>query len=241
MNRDQATTHLVTNCACWKGKKDMLNNKQLFTDEEVVTLATNHQSAVLLTNSLRNISEAVGAPKTLTLNELPAFIEEKMEEKDGEKKPGEEEVVNAETCEKCGGEMIDGKCKCSEAAPPPAMNRRARSTEEWINQAPPEARAMLNGLIANERSAKNELITKLVGNAAAPVAAQLRKAYARNTVDELKAMVSAMGVTNRQRNDDNDPLTLYFGAGGGGDNDIQVDNAAADQGVEYSGAWPAAS
>ena len=61
-----------------------------------------------------------------------------------------------------------------------------------------------------------------------------------SVVDELKAMVSAMTVTNKQRNDDSDPLTLYFGAGGGADHE-QIDNAANDQGVEYTGSWPASA
>lgn len=237
MDRDQAIAHLTTNCNCWKGKKDVLANTQMFTDAQVIELATNHKNAVLLANSLRDISEAVGAPKTLTINELPAFIKEKVEEKEEDKPEGEEIAMNEEPCPECGG--MGGECTCEKKKEAPAMNRKrgSKSTEQWLAEAPPEAREMLTNMMNDNKRVKAELITKLIANAKGNTAATLRKAYSRNTIAELQAMLGAKKVTNKQEN--SDPLTLYFGAGGGVDDIQQVDNSNANDGVEFSGAWPA--
>jgi hypothetical protein len=115
----------------------------------------------------------------------------------------------------------------------PVGNKKP-TTEEWLSTAPPEAREMLNGLIANERSQKAELVAKLVTNAKPEVKARLQKSLATKSVADLRDLVELLPVTNARRED---PLINYFGAGGGS-NDVQVDNASESDGVDYDGQWP---
>lgn len=230
MNRDQAISHLTTNCDCWKGKKDLLSNKTHFTDDDITKLMTNFQAGQLAVNSLKEIGQAVGAPATLTINAMPAFVKEKVAA-----------APAAAKCPECGAAMADGKCPdCGygaaaepEAAP---VGNKKRTTEQWIADAPPEAREMLNGLINNERTVKTSLITKIVANAKAGTKERLQKTLATKSVSELRDLVSLLPTSNQQTNDD--PLTNYFGAGGGS-NDIIVDNATSQaDGVDYDGPWP---
>lgn len=229
MNRDQAINHLTTNCDCWKGKKELLTNKTHFTDEDITKLMTNFQAGQLAVNSLKEIGQAVGAPATLTINAMPAFVKEKVAMA----------APAAAKCPECGAAMADGKCpECGygTAKEEPVVGNKKRTTEQWLADAPPEAREMLNGLIANERSAKSELISKLVANAKPGAKERLQKSLASKTVIELRDLVSILPTNNRHQQDD-DTLTNYFGAAGSS-NDVIVDNTIAQDGVEYAGPWP---
>lgn len=217
MNRDQAITHLTTNCVSWKGKKELLSNKQSFTDEEVIRLAQEHQANTLAVNTLQQIGKQVGAPETLTINAMPAFIKDKMAVD-----PEEEEEETDE---------YDNPIGKKKAVP---VGNAKRTTEQWIADAPPEAREMLNGLIANERSAKTELIGKLVANAKPEVKARLQKSLSTKLVHELRDLVELLPVANTRRED---PLVNYFGAAGGS-NDVTVENTSLPDGVDYDGQWP---
>lgn len=226
MNRDQATTYLTTNCDCWKNKKEVLANKQLFTDEEVVRLADKHKASTLAVNSLRQISQTVGAPKTLTINEMPAFIKDKMDEK--------EAAPKKKTCPECEGKGED--CKCDEpiVEEPVVPTGNRKSTAQWLAEAPPEARELLTNAINDSKAAKADLIDKIVANSKPEVATRLRKIYAGHTINELKDILGATVVNSRKAS--SDPLTNYFGAGGGSDY-VENEESELDEGVEYVGEW----
>ena len=233
MNRDQAITHLTTNCACWKGKKDVLTNKQTFTDEEVIRLATEHQASTLAINTLQEVGKTIGAPSTLAINAMPAFIKSKVAAATTAEADAEDAVDGGvdDAEEDASGQVVKKK----PVAMPMMAATNTKSTADWLAEAPPEAREMLNGLIANERAAKTELINKLVSNARTDVIkARLTNTLSTKPLNELRDLLELMPVSNKKMND---PLVNYFGAAGG-NNDVEVENSIVPDGVEYDGQWP---
>lgn len=220
MNRDQAISYLTTNCACWKGKEALLGNATSFTDAEVVQLAQEHKTSVSVVNVLRSVGTTVGAPKTLTLNEMPAFIKEKMDAKP---------PVEKKKCAECEGKGEDCECPPEKGPAAPA----APTMNAWIQSAPPEARNGLNRLIQREKKERENIISKLTANVAAPAKAKLLESLSKLDTEALEAMLPV--TTNKSR--DNDPLANFFGAGGGDDNAYITNHEAEPEGVDYVGPW----
>ena len=229
MTRDQAITKLVANCSCWKGKKELLSNNTNFTDEEIMALLNNAESAA----ALASIGKSVGAPATITANAMPAFIQEKIDKK---KEAEEEETANADPDaeeEETVAEDEGEKKKPAFLNKTKNSRRKPKTVQSWLEEAPPEARDMLGGLIENDKSDRKDSIEKLVANAAAEDQAELRTEYGKMATKTLKKLVGKIPTTNRST-EEND-LASYFGLQGGG---MPVSNANTPDSVEYAGEWP---
>ena len=95
MDRTKATAFLVTNCDCWKGKEKVLQNKELFDDASVIALAKNAARGMQNEVVVNALTTKLG-DKCPTLNEMPAFIKDKIAAKDEKKVDPEEEEVDGE-------------------------------------------------------------------------------------------------------------------------------------------------
>lgn len=65
---------LTTNCGHWKGKDVVLNDEKSFTDAEVEAFKTNAEAQTLAINTLKGVSEAIKAPATTSVADLPKLV-----------------------------------------------------------------------------------------------------------------------------------------------------------------------
>jgi hypothetical protein len=77
--REQLVEWLVTNCDCWKGKAEVLNKEDAFTEDELKKLKENTEATTLAVNTLKEIASTVEAPKDATLNSLVTLVKNKCD------------------------------------------------------------------------------------------------------------------------------------------------------------------
>lgn len=205
MNRQQNITFLTTNCDCWKGKDKVLANTEAFTDDDLNALREQH----VLANGFRDVSIAVGAPGTLLVNELPAFIQQKIDaKKKGAVPPEEEEDEEDEE------ELMPKKKPIIPIA----------------NRLSPEELPVWNTAVRIEREARQRLTDQLTRIAAhSPPQRQLlitNKLKTNPTYEQLQEMLDLVGPTENSLGDVPTPLPNYFGAAGRPD--TTVNTAAMD-------------
>lgn len=177
MDRTQAIGWLVANCAEWKGKDKLLANKDAFSDDEVKALVKNaeklkadvaERDALLTANkALLDAAKALGAPASMTVNEMPAFIKEKMDAKKGSgDKDEDKDEKKEEEVENRLKELIKNQLS-------------GLSAKDWLGLAPAEVRegvANAMTVVADEQSRLIGAITANVadGEAKSRIIANLR-------------------------------------------------------------------
>lgn len=216
--------HLVANSGGW-GEEDrpLLNGLK---DERLIKLVANSQKTELLEVAFNAFREVHPEVAELTVNEMPSFIKEKMAGGDEEEEDDEEEVV-APVEENDDDEEVEnsGKKKpcnnCEETMNRSATkNRAAKSTKEWLAEAPEEIRTMVANNLRQQRTAKENLIKKLTANVAEPAKKNLVSVYSKLSVDDLTAMVENRPTSNSagtggDEEDLETLLTNWAGAAGG--------------------------
>lgn len=182
--REQAINQLVTNCDCWKGKQEVLANKDSFTDEDIQKLLKDFSARKLAVNTLREIGVATGAPATLTVNEMPAFIKAKMGKGDNE-----EEEQTPDNEEEEGEESMMNKSTKNAAKKPAPITERLSpdELEVWNNAVQ---------ITANE---KKKIVKQLVANLEGDYRKEKYTKLMKKSMDDLREMLELRGTYNAER------------------------------------------
>jgi len=200
--RKTIVTELTANCACWRDGADVLNE---MTDERLLAVAKAHKEATENAIVVDAVRETFKPPASLAINEMPAFIKEKIAAKDEEDEEEEDEKKSAA----------------------PAANTKtvAKSAEQWLAEAPAEIRTAVANAMAIERREKQLLVDRLTANVAddksrGRLAAELSKKAIGELRDlsllvpvrnELPPDYSGLGIgepTDNAADDDNDILEI---------------------------------
>lgn len=197
--RKDHVTYLVTNCECYKGKESVLNDAKLFTDPEVEKLRTNHEKNVQNSLVVNALVTKLG-DKAPALNEMPAFIQEKIDAKKEDAKDGGKDDSD---------ENPDGTKKKK-----PVENREKPLTERLT----PDELRVWNAMKLNEQRETSSLVEKLVANVKDPKAkAVLVANYSKQDRDFLELAVKSLPTPTENRGSGisaHDNPSLYLGAGG---------------------------
>jgi hypothetical protein len=176
--RDQAIQTLTTNCDCWKGKQEVLANKDSFSDEDIQRLLKAFNARKLAVNTLREIGAATGAPATLTVNEMPAFIKAKMGKKEDEEVDPEEEEEEEEP-------MMNKSTKNAAKKSAPITERLSPDELEVWNNAVQ--------ITANE---KKKIVKQLVANLEGDYRKEKYTKLMKKSMDDLREMLELRGTYN---------------------------------------------
>lgn len=215
MSFDKAKTigFITANCDCWKGKEAVLNglDEPVLVDLELGVKRIGEKLALA-----NNVLKEIGAPDTLTVNEMPAFIKSKM----GTAKEG----AASTKCPKCKtGTMSGGKCaECgytegkeptkNEQTPPP--EKKPMTLNEMLASASPEERETWETAVRITANEKNNLIERLVANAPTDAAKKAaREVYAPMKISQLEALASALPPVTNESREDRKPAPRYLSAG----------------------------
>ena len=206
MTRQEAIDYITANCDCWKGDAETLNK---LSDDKLVKLKRETDKILEQQAVVNAVRQGFGAPASLTVNAMPAFIQEKI---DAKKKAaaGEEE------------EELDEKGNPVKKAPP----KKEMSTNEWMQAAPPDVReAVQNSLVIVKRE-QSAIVQKLVANVAnAETKKTLAARLMQKPLEELRdmlAMIPAAPTHNAQQTQPD-----YSGAAGY--NDVVGNRDQADK------------
>jgi hypothetical protein len=206
--RATIVTELTANCACWRGGAEVLNE---MADERLLAVAKAHKEATENAAVADAVKEALKPPATLSINEMPAFIKEKIaakeEEEDDKKNP-------AENMDEEEDEEDEKK---------PAAN--AKSAEQWLAEAPAEIRTAVANAMALEKREKQALVGRLTANVADGKArGRLTVELGKKTLNELRDLALLVPAAAPARNEA--PPPDYSGLGIG----EPTENAADDDG-----------
>ena len=207
MDRNATIQWLTTNCDCWKNKDKVLANKDAFTDEDLTRLKVNAEKSALTANALKETAQAFGAPATLTVNEMPAFIKDKIKAKEDEDEEDEEDEEEA----------VENKRRIKQ---PPL---RPSTLKEWEASMPPEALAIWNAAknaVGGEREKVINSLEAFVANTRDADKKRIVENRLRNpkaSLESLQETLALVGNAGAPRHDaEADPLellTLYPPAG----------------------------
>jgi hypothetical protein len=207
MNKAQLVSWLTTNCDCWKGADKVLNTME---DDQLKKLKVNaekaHEDAVVV-NAVRSKLKAAGATDDdLTANEMPAFIEEKIEDKKKAKPAaGSADGENPEPEE-------DEEVTMEDDVPKPTGNRKV-TLKQMLANASPEEKAVWDTAVRINNEAKKSLVRRLVANVQNPeVRKKLVANHMKKTVEQLELEVQAIPTANVSRDDDGETPSLFFPA-----------------------------
>ncbi len=206
--REQAINQLVTNCDCWKGKQEVLANKDSFSDEDVQRLLKAFNARKLAVNTLREIGVATGAPSTLTVNEMPAFIKAKMGKGDEEEEPTEEEEEEEPMMNKTTKNAAKKNAPITERLSPDEL-------EVWNNAVK---------ITANE---KKKIVSTLVANLSGDYRKEKYKKLMTKSMDDLREMLELQPTSNRRDDDYEEPTAN--GIGGFFTPDFDDSNSGGDR------------
>ncbi|MFA5056514.1 MAG: DUF2213 domain-containing protein [Opitutaceae bacterium] len=181
--------NLIANCGdCgWKETdRELLTN---LGDEALTKLQAN---AKTITEQKAKIAErdavvnaarkGFGIPETVTINAMPAALQEALDKK----KAGKEDEEDTGK----------GKATCNEM-----------SEEDWMKQAPASIRSAITNAKAIEQRERSALIERLTANVAAERKEVIVNRLKDKPLDELRDLLALAPVANQQA----DPLPLYTG------------------------------
>jgi hypothetical protein len=227
MNRDQIVNWLVTNCSCWKGKKEVLGNEDSFSDDDLKKLrevAERSASLEVTANALAEVATVFGAPHDLEINAMPAFIKKKIaarkDEEDMEDEEEDEDMEeNTTKAEKAPVKVANRVA----ALPRTSSKPRWKTANDWMNDpasAPADIKAAVRNAMEIEQRERMFLVDQLVANVEDESSRKrLTSKLGAKPIDELRDLVALVPATQEslranQRNDF--PFALnYLGAAGG--------------------------
>lgn len=218
MNRDATINFLVTNCDCWKGKQAVLANKEAFTDADLEKLKTNVEQSKANALTVNSIRKECGAAD-VALNEMPAFIKEKIAAK-GKKPVVEEEDEEEEE-------------EVEEVEEKPTKNSKQQSFAELVKNGTPDEQGAYARMMRIDREARARAVARLIANAKEEHKSTLDKLYRKHTTEELEAMAAALPVSNQRQ--PREEVLDYAGVGGFdlsvNQNDLANNEAGSDDGL----------
>ncbi len=194
--RNEAITHLVTNCDCWKGKQEVLANKDSFTDEDIQRLLKAFNARKLAVNTLREIGVAVAAPSTLTVNEMPAFIKAKM----GSKEDDEEDAADGGVDEEAEGEPPMKKKDMM-------MNSAKKKSAPITERLSPDELEVWNNAVEITANEKKKIVRQLVANLEGDYRKEKYKKLMGKSMPDLREMLELRGTYNNEE----EPVTNGIG------------------------------
>lgn len=195
--RNEAIQTLVTNCDCWKGKQEVLANKDSFTDEDIQRLLKSFNARKLAVNTLREIGAVVKAPADLTVNNMPAFIKEKM----GKAEEDEEQEVEDPTDEE-EEEVMNNKKTTKNAA----KSKKAAPITERLS---PDELEVWNNAVKITANEKKKIVGQLVANLEGDYKREKFKKLMSKSMDDLREMLELRGVNNSE---DDEPVSNGIGS-----------------------------
>lgn len=226
MERKDLVSWLTTNCACYKGKDDVLNNDKNFSDDELKQIKTNAEQSSLTVNALKEIATTLKAPKDFKLSDLKTLatnLVEKAEKivdntdktKDKKTKKDEEDE------DKTTMNSADFKANMLAAL-------KGLSDEEFLKNAP-DSIVKTNKLaleIIEEK--KIAVINKLTQHIKDPKEKKVKLLKLKDkdlpALNELLEYAQINAETTNNADDNEKWLTQFF-ATGKGDNDQTNNNA----------------
>lgn len=235
--RDQLIRWLTTNCSCWKGQEKALG---MLSDDQLGNLKKQnvHNKVVLAVTKLgvpgirKLVANAEGGDTTdvggVNIADLADFLGVTVDPKNDPVGFTKELMGKLdEVRSKLAGATEPDTPPPSDTPDPNAMNkdkkdepptgnRKARTMNEWLSEAPPEAKDIWNSLVSNERDTKIQLIERIVGNAAEAKRPALRKTYEKMSTSDLRAIAESLpqGTPSGGNGLLNPNAPLYAGAGG---------------------------
>lgn len=234
--RDQLIRWLTTNCSCWKGQEKALG---MLSDDQLGNLKKQnvHNKVVLAVTKLgvpgirKLVANAEGGDTTdvggVNIADLADFLGVTVDPKNDPVGFTKELMGKLdEVRSKLAGATEPDAPTPSDAPDPNAMNKdkkdepptgnRKRTMNEWLSEAPPEAKDIWNSLVSNERDTKMQLIERIVGNAAEAKRPALRKTYEKMATSDLRAIAESLPSSAPSGGSGllNPNAPLYAGAGG---------------------------
>lgn len=182
MNREQGVQWLVTNCECHKGKERVLANADNYSDADIAALVENEQRAQTNQLVVNKLVEAVPGVQSVKVNEIPAFIKEKMKGGEDEEESADEETVDEEEKEV------------------PVGNKKQMTANEYLAQMPDSLRPVWDDMVENANDRRNELLgelTKIVKNERDPQRRAIveNKLKGKMTNGQLKELIALIRPT----------------------------------------------
>jgi hypothetical protein len=232
--RAENVAHLVANCDCWKNKAGVLNDANIFSDQQIADLVAQNQTISVLRKH----------PKfaNISLNAFPAAAEELPAEEEEEE---EEEVMNkGKKVAKNGSnggttgdpknpedpEKLAADVAANMAKNPAILNAFCQAAFGRDVEA---VKAGLDFGTRNADARKNQIIDQLVSALPEGLRVARRQHYSKLSLNELNDRLQDMVAagTLAPANNNDAPRTVYGGHLDVTDNNdnSQVDNAGADE------------
>lgn len=216
--RKVIVTELTTNCACWRGGEDVLNE---LSDERLLALGKAHQRAQADEITANAVRDALKAPADLKANEMPAFIKKKIEAKEAAEEEEEDEDEKEEEVKES-------------AATSNAIPAKPASFDEFLAMAPPEWKEAVANAVKITREQKAGIVRRLVVNVREEKARdRLAAKYVKMPLGELQDMLALVPQV-QQRPAANEGLESYLGAAGSFAGNVlrsKEDKAADDESI----------
>lgn len=202
--RREAVGYLTVNCACMKNKGEVLLNKQLYSDDDLIALVKNEkerQDDRVVANAARKGVKVAG--RTLTFNAAgkPTFNDKSDgSNSDGQESDGTDVEANDSKFANEGGPNADDEDDSTETdmdvgktvAKKTTLNMDPRKYLQNADMPAPIKAAMLR-LVDNEEAEKAKLIGLLTANIRDPkVKARRTARLTANSLDELKDEVAGL-------------------------------------------------
>ena len=209
--RGEHVKYLITNCDCWKkatpADKETLNK---LSDEQLATLRQSTEEAIEARATLNVLRKDLRVPASLTVNEMPAFIKEKIEAKEEEE--DEEKTENMEDCEEgdedCEATMNKGKKATANKKHTPITERLSpEELQVWNNVVRADKR---------ERQRLTSQLQKIAETTGDPrrkalIANKLKGNLPVGDLEELLVLVSPVANSRREESAVDNSGPLYFG------------------------------
>lgn len=209
MDRTQLVNWLTTNCACWKGKEEVLKNEKSFSDDDLKSLKANAENSTLAINTLREVGTTLGLDKGATLDDLKTAVTTVNEKAKmgGKADPSDDE--DDEDDDKKG----KGKMKTNKEV---LINALKEIPEKEVLELFPSLKQTVNaaGEVVNEK--RMELMRQLVANVSNESEKKAKLLKLKNkSLPELREMLEFVGTRNTETpKDDNETFLANFFANG---------------------------
>ncbi len=222
--RKDVVSFLTTNCECWKGETETLNE---FTDDKLVALKKDREEAMeneAVANAARETLTELGADEdSLTATAMPQFIKDKMKAK--AKEDAADGGADDDEEDDSGKKVKNKKATTNKDT---TVNK-PKNVDEWLSQsdAPDEVKEIVGNARQLVEDQKKALVARLVANVKdAKLKERLVTNHMAKKLNQLRDEVAALPApARRQIDDDLNHLRApdYSGAGGG-----YTGNAGAD-------------
>jgi hypothetical protein len=206
--KTQAVTHLVTNCACWKGKEKVLNE---LPEEALVGIYNDQVHLAAAQDVFAAVKDLTGNAE-LTVNAMPAALAaaKKMKKKSNE------------GCNDNDGDEMTGN----------TVVVQPKTADEWMAAAPVEIREAVTNALSITSEEKTKLVARLVaGVKDDALKARLTANHLKKPLPQLRDEVAALpapttngrpshllggsGILDQLAHATPRPEPIYVGASGG--------------------------